>query len=206
MLQAAAAIPEADIRSAVSRAFGAVKPVHITIWQRIKAWIAALWMMFWQWISDNASALHVPKPVLAAIVAAGALTLAVLLVATVWAWRAHERAARPGMVPGGRLYTGGDPWAAAQAFAAAGDYTAAAHALYAALLEFAARAQQVRLHPSKTAGDYARELRSRRSKLAPGFRSFAGDYEVVIYGEMTCDADRYGRLYALAAPMLSSDG
>jgi hypothetical protein len=95
-----------------------------------------------------------------------------------------------------------DPWMDAQQMAAAGRYTDAAHALYAALLEGVALREELRLHPSKTVGDYARELRRRSSALVPRFRDFARLYEVVVYGLGVCDRDRYERLYALASGML----
>jgi hypothetical protein len=100
--------------------------------------------------------------------------------------------------PGG----GGDAWADAQRLAASGRFTDAAHALYAALLRALAARDQVRIHPSKTVGDYGRELRRRSSALVPPFREFARSYEVVIYGLGHCDRERYDRLYALARTML----
>jgi len=95
---------------------------------------------------------------------------------------------------------------AAQDLASSGDYTSAAHALYAAMLESAARQQQIRLHPSKTVGDYVRELRSQSSSLFQRFREFGRSYEVVIYGIGWCDADRYRQLYALAVPVVRPHG
>ena len=95
-----------------------------------------------------------------------------------------------------------DPWLVAQEEAARGNFTDAAHALYRALLEAAARQGHVRLHPSKTIGDYVRELRARSSALATRFRDFARSYETVIYGVGFCDRDRYERLRALALPLL----
>jgi hypothetical protein len=95
-----------------------------------------------------------------------------------------------------------DPWVAAQELAAGGDFTSAAHALYLALLDALARRDQVRLHPSKTVGDYLRELRTRSSALLPTFRDFARLYERVIYGFRECDAERYARLHALASAMI----
>jgi hypothetical protein len=93
---------------------------------------------------------------------------------------------------------GRDPWSAAEELSARGEFTEAAHALYAALLESAAHAGQIRLHPSKTAGDYVRELRNRSSSLFTLFREFARSYETVIYGIGVCDAERYHKLHALA--------
>jgi hypothetical protein len=94
--------------------------------------------------------------------------------------------------------SGGDPWALAQRLAAAGDYTGAAHALYQGLLLSVARRDNIRLHESKTVGDYTRELRSRASRRFAPFREFARTYEVVVYGLGRCDRDRYDRLQRLA--------
>ena len=99
-----------------------------------------------------------------------------------------------------------EPWALAQSLAAAGDYTAAAHALYLALLEGLARSEQLRLHPSKTVGDYLRELRARSSSLLPTVRDFARAYELIAYGFRECDAERYARLHALASVVIRPNG
>jgi Domain of unknown function (DUF4129) len=98
-----------------------------------------------------------------------------------------------------------DPWAEAQRLAAAHQYTDAAHALYAALLDGVARREDLRVHPSKTVGDYLRELRRRSSTLIPSFRDFARLYEVVVYGLGVCDRERYERLHALAVRMMMGD-
>ena len=98
-----------------------------------------------------------------------------------------------------------DPWLAAQALAARGDFTAAAHALYHALLATLARRGQVKLHPSKTVGDYVRELRARSSALFSRFRDFARSYEVVVYDVGWCDRERWERLHALAEPIVARD-
>jgi hypothetical protein len=105
--------------------------------------------------------------------------------------------------------TGGsraDAWSAAQLLASRGDYTAAAHALYAALLDAGARQEQLKLHPSKTAGDYVREVRRHASPMFPRFRDFARAYEIVIYGLGVCDRERYERLLSLALPIVAPRG
>lgn len=99
---------------------------------------------------------------------------------------------------------GRDPWLVAQELAAAGNHTDAAHALYRALLEALARRERVRLHPSKTVGDYVRDLRQRSSTLFTRFRDFARSYETVVYGMGHCDRERYERLHALAAPIVQN--
>jgi hypothetical protein len=111
---------------------------------------------------------------------------------------------RGGLAPA-RSRGGRDPWVIAQEAAARGDFTAAAHALYQALLEAVARRGEVRLHESKTLGDYVRELRARSSALFGRFRDFARAYEVVIYGIGVCDRERFERLRALALPVIRPD-
>lgn len=104
-----------------------------------------------------------------------------------------------GAVPPGR----DDPWVLAQRLAAEGDYTAAAHALYGAILQRAAREGLVRLHHAKTIGDYVREMRARASAtLLATFREFARGYEFVVYGVGECDRTRYERLHGLAARLV----
>jgi hypothetical protein len=94
--------------------------------------------------------------------------------------------------------TSGDAWIAARQYAARGDYTSAAHALYAALLQAFAARGDAELHESKTIGDYVRDLAARSSRLLGGFREFARSYETVIYGIGFCDRDRYEQLHGLA--------
>ena len=143
-------------------------------------------------------------------------TLVALVVAAVvavlarWGYVAFLRrtSSTPGRLPvgmrGGRM--AGDAWQLAQHLAAEGQFTDAAHALYRALLEATARQGEIRLHPSKTIGDYARELRARSSRLFARFRDFARSYEVVIYGLGECDRERYERLYSLAHPIVRPNG
>jgi len=205
MPQSPANVPESAVRDAVARAFHGRSGAPVSLRERLWAWIWEMWQRFWEWLGVGERALHVSRPIEVVILAIVITAVLATLARALWVWRARGSAVGPAGLPGGRFARGADPWAEAQALAAAGDFTAAAHALYATLLEYAARGQQVRLHPSKTLGDYGRELRSRRSRLAPGFRAFAGDYESVIYGEQRCDAERYGRLFALATPMLRPD-
>jgi hypothetical protein len=113
------------------------------------------------------------------------------------------RADRPdetARAPGGAAAVAQDPWQEAQRLAASGDYTQAAHALYAAILQAAAGRGIVRLHHAKTIGDYLRELRARASgAIVSGFRDFTRVYEVVVYGTGECDRQRFERLAQLAA-------
>lgn len=92
-----------------------------------------------------------------------------------------------------------DLWRAAQGLAAAGDYTAASHALYAGLLERVARAGAITRHPSKTGGDYWRELRRRGSPAAGEFRAFSRRFDRVMFGTGVATADDFNELSDLAA-------
>lgn len=143
------------------------------------------------------------------LVAAGAMV--VVLVAGRAAYLARlRRIARAsergdGTTPASRARTR-DPWRAAEALAADGEFTDAAHSLYLALLEAVARRERLRLHPALTAGDYVRALRARSSSLFARFRDFARSYETVVYGVGYCDRERYERLRALAIPIIQADG
>ena len=95
-----------------------------------------------------------------------------------------------------------DAWAEAERLAAAGEHTAAAHALFEALVASCAARGEVRLHPSKTAGDYARELAVRSSPAAAPFRLFRVRYDAVIYGEGNVDEVTFTDLLARARPVL----
>jgi riboflavin biosynthesis pyrimidine reductase len=64
----------------------------------------------------------------------------------------------------------------------------------------------VRLHASKTAGDYARELARRGSPARSAFQQFRRRYDAVIFGAGTCDADEYAALLRDAAPILTRAG
>jgi hypothetical protein len=113
--------------------------------------------------------------------------------------RAHGTATGALMRSGARSR---DAWTLAQELAAAGDFTGAAHALYVALLGSLAKRDLLRLHPSKTIGDYLRELRRRPAAPFQTMHEFARTYELVAYGLRPCDADRYARLHALAARVI----
>jgi len=102
-----------------------------------------------------------------------------------------------------------DAWHEAEGLAAAGEYTAAAHALYRAALALLSARGLVRLHESKTSGDYARELRRRAAaggaSVYAAFRRFGARYDRIIYGTGHCDAEGYEALLAAARSLLEAD-
>jgi len=93
-----------------------------------------------------------------------------------------------------------DPWGDAQAFVLAGRHTEAAHSLFAAVLQLLAARGEVRPHPSKTAGDYARELRLAGSPRARAFQAFRARYDRIIYGTGMCTPEEYAALLGEARP------
>jgi hypothetical protein len=84
-----------------------------------------------------------------------------------------------------------DMWAEAERLAAGGDYTGAAHALYQAVLRRLAGSDRIRLHASKTSGDYSRELRRRGSPAAAAFQRFGRRFDRVIFGVGECSPEEF---------------
>jgi len=161
-----------------------------------------MWSYFWDQLSQMLNAISKSSATRPVAVMVLALLAVLAIVRIVIAIRSAE------FDPSGSaarrfLRRRSDPWLEAQRLAGESRYTDAAHALYAALLEGVAQREDLRLHPSKTVGDYLRELRWRSSVLVPSFRDFARLYEVVVYGFGICDQERYERLYALASGMLT---
>lgn len=93
-----------------------------------------------------------------------------------------------------RARSGADGITEAARLAAAGDHTAAAHALYAGLVTALSSRALVRRHASKTSGDYARELRRRGAPEHAAFERFRRRYDRVLYRELVCTPDEYERL------------
>ena len=134
-----------------------------------------------------------------------AVTVAALLVALVVARLLIAARARDdeGISFGARGGTSRreDPWRAAERLAAAGDFEGAAHQLYRGVLASLQQGERLRLDPSHTSGDYARELRARGSGALHPFRAFARRFDVAVYGHGPCDAALYDDLLRLAEPL-----
>ena len=174
-------------------------------WERFLTWLGRWWDRL---MSRFGGVHHVSPAIYWPVAIVVILLVAVVIARSVYLFRARREDVGEGSAT--RVLRAGtrgrDPWRAAEEAAARGDFTAAAHALYLALLEAAARRGELRLHPSKTVGDYARELRHRSSALLGRFRDFARSYETVIYGAGECDRQRYEGLLALAGPIVRADG
>lgn len=104
--------------------------------------------------------------------------------------------------PGSRRALRIDPWTEAEQLAAAGDYMGAAHALYQAVIRRLAATERIRVHASKTSGDYVRDLRRRGSPLASPFQVFGRRFDRVVFGAGVCTAEDFAamRRDALAIP------
>lgn len=127
-----------------------------------------------------------------------AVVIAVIVARIVVTRRAADLQRRIGGGIGGARIIVRDYWGDARAAAMAGDYTAATHALYAAVVDALARGGLVSYHPSKTSGDYARELLRRSSGARQTFRAFARDADRVIFGTRAATSADYERLLAAA--------
>jgi hypothetical protein len=101
-----------------------------------------------------------------------------------------------------RAAPGDDPFQSAERLASEGRFEDAAHALYRGVLLALARGERLRLDPSKTSGDYARDLRARGSSAHQPFRAFARRFDVAVYGHGPIDAALIADLWRLASPFL----
>ncbi|MFI5312161.1 MAG: DUF4129 domain-containing protein [Gemmatimonadales bacterium] len=183
-----------DSVAAIARQAEYQRSLSTTLWQQFWNWFNRLVGEFFDLFRGSAAG----RNVTAALVA----LLAVLVIARfVIAARAAREEAGPRDVRTARRGTT-DAWTDAERFAAAGRFTEAAHALLAALLSAFAARGEVRLHASKTAGDYARELQRRGSTAQHDFFAFRKRYDGVIYGVGACSADEYAALLSDARPLL----
>jgi hypothetical protein len=155
------------------------------------------------WIGDWLSSLmqHIRGTGFARTAALGVAAALVLLVVArlILSARARDESVR--VSHRGRVTVSEDPWLAAERFAAEGRYEDAAHALYHGALASLAHGERLRLDPSKTSGDYARELRARRSAAYAPFREFSRRFDAAVYGRDVCDAVLIDDLRRLASPL-----
>lgn len=164
-----------------------------SIWDRFVTWLLSLLRDFVDWLPELEISPWVP--VLLAVV------LAILVIARM-ATASRSRATWQEAQASGPTRRA-DAWREAERLAAAGDHTAAAHALCEALLLSCAARGELRLHPSKTTGDYARELRRRPAPSAPGFQRFRARYDRVLYDLQRCSPEDYDALLSEARPIIA---
>lgn len=171
------------------------RSIQSSVAERMLGWIAEWLAQLFRYFEGRTSARILALTLVAVLVA---LVIARLVLAA----RARDDGDAMDM-RGGRLLKGEDHWRAAERLASEGRYEDSAHAIYRGVLASLALSERVRLHPSKTSGDYARELRARGSTSQAPFRAFGRRFDVAVYGRGGCDAALIDDLVRLAAPFRS---
>jgi len=186
-----------DTLAAIARQPAYQRELTQSIWDRVMRWLLDRIIELFQLVDSTGSGRVITIVVLVLVIGLILVRVAIGISA--------ERTLRsdPGgsRVPAGAAAMLSD----AERLAAGGDYTAAAHALFAALLAASAAQGEIRLHPSKTTGDYARELRRRNAPSLRPFQAFRSRYDRVIYGDLRCGADDYAMLLREARALLARE-
>jgi Domain of unknown function (DUF4129) len=165
----------------------------------------SLWDRLLQFLLDQLRALlegTTRLPYGRAVVIALVVIAVGLVIARVVMGIRAERAVGAGRSVGATSAENSAQIAAAERLAAEGDYTAAAHVLFACILATGSARGEFRFHPSKTSGDYARELRRRATTWLSPFQEFRARYDRVIYGDAICSPDDYRVLLQQAQQMV----
>ena len=149
---------------------------------------------FWDWVSELLYRLFVQAAGSRGTYILSLALIAILVITSVARTIIVARARRMAASRRDADATADELLAQARAMAAQGAFTDAAHLLYAAVVTRLVERRLVRKHPSKTVGDFWRELRAAADPLATPYREFANSYDIVVYGDAPCDAARYGRL------------
>ena len=133
---------------------------HRSFWSSVAGRALMELGRFLMWLADAVGGIPGGRTTVLTIIAVVLLlVLGRLALAADWGDEALFRRARGGA----RAYRI-DPWTESERLAAAGDYMGAAHALYQAVLRRISALERVRVHASKTSGDYPRaRARPRRS-------------------------------------------
>lgn len=161
---------------------------------------------FWSWFADQLSALFnavagTPAARTTTLLVCGLLVAAILLRFLVAA-RSERYVRRASRTPGARAGRYLPTLDDARKLAREGRYTDAMHVLYAALLDTLAQRRLIRLHASKTSGDFARELSARGHPAQDAFRTFVRRFDRLLYGYDVCDAAAFDTLWGEAESVL----
>jgi hypothetical protein len=187
-----------DTIAGLARQFEYERTIGDSAWQRFWTFVGRVLGDILRFFRGSATGRHVTIAIVALIVVAVAVHFVLATLA------ARNDAVAADANPARARAS--DAWRDAERLAAAGRFTDASHALLAALLSAFAQRGDVRLHASKTAGDYARELARRGSPARAPFQQFRRRYDAVIFGVGSCTADEYASLLRDAAPMLARAG
>jgi len=181
-----------DTIAAIARGFEYRRSLRQSFLDRAFLWLAQGLERLISFIRHLPSSRAIGLTILGLVVAAIVARLIIAALARDEAGRRTTRHRRPG--------ESDDPFVAAERFASEGRFEDAAHALYHGVLLALARTDRIRLDPSKTSGDYARELRTRGSTSYRPFRDFSRRFDVAVFGHGGCDAALIDDLRRLATP------
>jgi hypothetical protein len=181
-----------DTVEAVVRGFAFRRSLQSSLAERLVRWFGEWMSRFSHLLSGAPSARTIAIGVAAVLVLVVVVRLLVAARARDADALASSRAARTGAAP--------NPWINADRLIAEGRFEEAAHALYHGVLTGVVGRERLRLDPSKTSGDYARELRGRGSPSYAAFRAFVRRFDVAVYGYGGCTAESLDELRRLAAP------
>ncbi|MDQ6610911.1 MAG: DUF4129 domain-containing protein [Gemmatimonadota bacterium] len=185
-----------DTVAAIGRQAAYQREFSTSLWDKILRWI-------FQRIADlfaAVSQLQYGRLILYSLLVFAVLLIVARLALGIKAERNSRTVVRrPGLSVGAASLM-----ADAERFAAEGSYTRAAHLLFSALVTAGAARGELRLHPSKTTGDYARELRRRNATWYNPFQQFRSRYDRVIFGNTECTADDYDALRQVVRGVLSA--
>lgn len=182
-----------DTVAAVVRSAAFRRSVQTTLLERLLGWLG----QGLSWLARAMGDLPGGRTIVVWITAAVVLVVIARVLLAALARDPHARSRGSGTL----THRDEDPWRSAERLAAAGDHEGAAHALYRGVLASVSRSERLRLDPSKTSGDYSRELRARGSAAYPPFRAFARRFDAAIYGHGRVDAALIDELLRLATPL-----
>ena len=167
-----------------------------TLWARVVEWLMRLVRRLFELFAGSDNGRIIVTVLFVLLVLVLVLRIVIGIRADRDIARAPSRAASRRRAP--------DLLAEAERLAKAGDYISAAHALCAALLESYAARGDIKLHRSKTTGDYARELRRRQVNYAGAFQSFRLRYDRMVYGSLSLGSAEYRELESAAREQLAA--
>ena len=183
-----------DTIAAIARELAYRRSLRQSFLDRVFLWLAQAIERLITFIRHLPSSRAIGLTILGLVVAAIVARLVISALARDESGASVRRRRGPG--------AGEDPFVAAERLASEGRFEDAAHALYHGVLLGLAHGDRVRLDPSKTSGDYARELRARGSASYRPFRDFSRRFDVAVFGHGGCDAALIDDLRRLAVPFM----
>jgi hypothetical protein len=199
----AAPLPVEDVEQALADVY-ARPELAAAAESALTVWLRDTWQRIADWVSSLFGGIRIGGdgvPILGVIAVAVFVTLAVVFALRLVRMRDTwwpERGMAPAVVPAGAASRSAADWHAhARRLAEAGRWRDATLALYQALLLGLEARGVVRYDPSKTPGDYRRELRG-QDATRRHFDTFVATWEPAAFGHRPADAAVFATLDALA--------